>query len=427
MKKTLALLLTLVIAFGLAACGGQKPAPDAINNTPSPVNITLWTYPVGNWGNATTVASVIADFSRKYPNINLSVDFLSYSDGDDKIEDAIASKSTPDLVLEGPERLSANWGARGLMVDLSDLPFDRVQDSVLSACRSPEDAYYTYPICMTAHCMAINYDLFKAADALQYIDTENHTWTTENFISAVQALDAYGVSNIAAIYCGGQGGDQGTRALINNLYGGAFTTPEHDHYTVHTEPNIRALTLLRSLPGFQFDAAMVGENEVEQFCRGELAMAFCWNAAIAINHTVNNPDLQFKIFPMAFPSPSGTPQLVGGIWGFGIFDNGDPAKIDAAKTFIRFIAENNAQYTRAVQIANYWPVMRDMENIYVNDTLMTEYGAFMPFMGDYYQVTPGWAQARTAWWHMLQQIGTGTDISTATAAFDATANAAIGP
>ena len=130
---------------------------------------------------------------------------------------------------------------------------------------------------------------------------------------------------------------------------------------------------------------------------------------------------------MAFPSPSGTPQLVGGIWGFGIFDNGDPAKIDAAKTFIRFIAENNAQYTRAVQIANYWPVMRDMENIYVNDTLMTEYGAFMPFMGDYYQVTPGWAQARTAWWHMLQQIGTSTDISTATAAFDAAANAAIGP
>ena len=140
MKKTLALLLTLVIALGLAACGGQKPAPDAINDTPSPVNITLWTYPVGNWGNATTVAGVIADFSRKYPNINLSVDFLSYSDGDDKIEDAIASKNTPDLVLEGPERLSANWGARGLMVDLSDLPFDRVQDSVLSACRSPEGA-----------------------------------------------------------------------------------------------------------------------------------------------------------------------------------------------------------------------------------------------------------------------------------------------
>jgi len=36
---------------------------------------------------------------------------------------------------------------------------------------------------------------------------------------------------------------------------------------------------------------------------------------------------------MAFPTESGDPKLCGGIWGFGIFDNGDEAKIEAAKTF----------------------------------------------------------------------------------------------
>ena len=50
-----------------------------------------------------------------------------------------------------------------------------------------------------------------------------------------------------------------------------------------------------------------------------------------------------EIFPMAFPTESGDPKLCGGIWGFGIFDNGDEAKIKAAKTFIDFIAADPAQ------------------------------------------------------------------------------------
>ena len=47
----------------------------------------------------------------------------------------------------------------------------------------------------------------------------------------------------------------------------------------------------------------------------------------------------------------------------------------------------------------------------------------MPSMGDYYQVVPGWAEARTAWWNMLQRIGSGGDVKTELAAFDKEANA----
>ena len=34
-------------------------------------------------------------------------------------------------------------------------------------------------------------------------------------------------------------------------------------------------------------------------------------------------------------------KLCGGIWGFGVFDNGDAAKIDAAKTFIKWVCDEN--------------------------------------------------------------------------------------
>ena len=46
------------------------------------------------------------------------------------------------------------------------------------------------------------------------------------------------------------------------------------------------------------------------------------------------------------------------------------------------------------------------------------------FLGDYYQITPGWATARTEWWNMLQRVGTGEPVEQAVATFVENANAA---
>ena len=99
----------------------------------------------------------------------------------------------------------ANWGEQGWMVDLSDLwdsdKAGEIYDNIREACQYRNGAYYEFPICMSAHCMAINYDMFEEAGALQYIDEETHTWTTENFIKAVEALTAWGQENAAFLYC----------------------------------------------------------------------------------------------------------------------------------------------------------------------------------------------------------------------------------
>jgi multiple sugar transport system substrate-binding protein len=207
---------------------------------------------------------------------------------------------------------------------------------------------------------------------------------------------------------------------VNNLYGGTFTNAEHTEYTADSEENIKALQLLYDMEGINFDASIAGGDEIQLFLNGTLAMAFCWNVA----QEKNNADaLTFDVLPMAFPTDSGDPQLCGGIWGFGIFDNGDEAKIEAAKTFIDFMANDETQVVESVKASSYWPV-KDLGNIYEGDELMSEYATFVPYMGDYYQVVSGWAEARTAWWNMLQQIGAGTDVATAVAEFSETANAA---
>ncbi len=454
-KKAMALLLSCIMAGSLVACGGgsqeteqtadeqapaeateeaAEPAADTSEDsseeaapaegTAQAADITLWTYPIGSWGDSATVDSLVENFNAVYPDIHVTVEYLDYTNGDDQINTAIEGNQAPDIVLEGPERLVANWGARGLMVDLSDLWTDEakssIYESVRNACESDDGKFYEYPLCMTAHTMAINRDIFEKAGALQYIDEENRTWTTEGFQKAVQAVYDSGQTNVGAVYCSGQGGDQGTRALVNNLYGGTFTNAEHTQYTADSEENVKALELLKSMDGINFDASIAGGDEINMFCNGTFAMAFCWNVSQEKNNLEN---INFDVLPMAFPTDSGDPQLCGGIWGFGIFDNGDAAKIEAAKTFIDFMANDPNQVVQSVQASNYWPV-KNIGNIYEGDELMTEYSRFVEYMGDYYQVVGGWAEARTAWWNMLQQIGSGTDVTTAVEEFVQTANEA---
>ena len=444
-KKVSALLAAGMAASLLVGCGGgaasssAAPASTAESTTSAAApaesteagqaaDITLWTYPIGKWGDSDSVNELLADFNAQYPDIHVTVEYLDYTNGDDQVNTAIEGGSAPDLVMEGPERLVANWGAKGLMVDLSDLWTDEqkadINASVEAACKDSSGAYYEYPLCMTAHCMAINKTVFEAADAMQYVDEENHTWTTENFLKAVQAVYDSGKTDVGAIYCSGQGGDQGTRAIINNMYGGTFTNAEHTEYTMNSPENVKALETLYAQDGINFDASINGGEEADLFAQGVLQMAFCWNAATHAARTEVIGD-SFEVFPMAFPSPNGTDtKLCGGIWGFGIFDNGDAAKIDAAKTFIKWVCDENT--LESVSTSGFWSVRQSVADPYADDALKSVYGTFMQYMGDYYNVTPGWTEARAAAWNMLQQIGTGTPVQEAADAFVATANAAAG-
>ena len=444
MKKLIALALAVILVLGMAACSVQKAETPATTAAPAATEaaateaateapaatteISLWTYPIGKWGDQATVESLLSQFNAAYPNIKVTVEYLTYQDGDDKVNTAIEGNAAPDLVMEGPERLVANWGAKGKMVDLSDLwTADVLADtnaSVAAACKAESGAYYEYPLCMTAHCMAINKTVFEKAGAMQYIDEDTHTWTTENFLKAVEAVYNAGYENVGVVFCGGQGGDQGNRALINNLYGGTFTDAAHTKYTADSAENIKALETLRNTKGITFDPAIVGGDEINLFRQGVLQMATCWN--IGQQLTGDKTDAGDEIMFMAFPSQNGTDsKLCGGIWGFGIFDNGDTAKIEAAKTFINYMCNENAK--EAVAASTYFPVKASVTDVYTGtetEALMNEYNKLMGLLGDYYQVVPGWATARTEWWNMLQRVGAGGDVATEVGVFVTNANAA---
>ena len=158
------LLASGVVTVGaaLAACGGGSSSSTAASSTASSAasaastgaSIKLWTYPIGGWGKDETVQELIASFNAKYPDIKVAVEYLDYTNGDDQVNTAIEGGSAPDLIMEGPERLVANWGAKGVMAPLNDLWTDDAKKdiyaSVESACHNEKGDYYEYPLCMTA-------------------------------------------------------------------------------------------------------------------------------------------------------------------------------------------------------------------------------------------------------------------------------------
>lgn len=455
MKKLLALLLVGAMSLSMVACGGGKEEAPATTETPAATetteteapadtaddgtvaaDITLWTYPVGKFGDSATVDGIIAAFNAVYPDVNVSVEYLDYSSGDDQVTAAIEAGTTPDLVLEGPERLVANWGAKGKMVDISDLWTDEIKADIVAnsaaveaACKNADGVYYEYPLCMTTHTMAINYEVFEQADALQYIN-EDRTWTVENFEKALQAVKDSGlVQETGIVYCGGQGGDQGTRALAMNLYNAQWTDAAHTEYVMNSEAGVKGLQQLVDWCEagiLNYDAGIVASDELQLFANGTTAMTFCWNAA---NQASYASQVAFTPYPVAFPSEDGTPELCGGIWGFGIFDNGDAAKVAAAKEFIKFVCDDPAQGPASVAVTGFFPVKASFGNIYAgteDEERMTVFAGFAQWLGDYYNVTPGWAEQRTEWWNLLQRIFNGGDVQTEADLYNANCKAAIG-
>ncbi|OUQ22504.1 ABC transporter substrate-binding protein [Flavonifractor sp. An135] len=446
-NKAVALALAAGMSLSLVACGGGTTSEPSSNpstsgnegGSGSAVELSLWAFNIGGFTDAAAWEPIVSAFNEANPDINITVTPINYQDGDQKLTTAISSGSAPDIIFEGPERIVGNYAREGLMADLSDLWEAGGSDIAegINEVSQLDGTYYLYPLSVAAHCMAINYEAFEAAGALQYLDEETRTWTTDNFVKAMEAVrDAANAGTIniitpGIIYCGAQGGDQGTRALVNNLYSDYYVTEDGSSYNANSANNVKALTLLQSMVNdgsLSANASYAAADELQAFANQTCAVTFCWNYS---NYSQYAEQTQFTPFAMAFPSDDGQPELeMAGPYGFGVFDNGDDAKIEAAKKFIQFVCDDQTAGTEAVKTTGFFPVHSDWGDIYADDAdaeLRAPFALMSDYLGRYYNLTGGWTEQRAEWWPMLTAImTTGADPQTAADDFVAKANANIG-
>ena len=98
MKKVIIVLLALsMVLMGLSAqAAGEKAAA----TTEKATTLTLWTYPIGDWGTDSEVRALMDAFTAE-TGIEVEVEYLTYTDGDDKVNTALAAGQAPDLIKIG--------------------------------------------------------------------------------------------------------------------------------------------------------------------------------------------------------------------------------------------------------------------------------------------------------------------------------------
>ena len=441
LKRILALAMAAAMALSITACGGgDESTPSGSQPSGSQpsgggaVTLTVASFNIGGFTDSAAWEPIIEAFNAQNPDVTIEILPVTYQDGDQQLANLIAGGNAPDVVFEGPERIIGNYANEGLLVDLSDL-WEGVTDipESISSVSQLDGTYYMYPLSVAAHCMAINYEVFEAAGALQYIDEETRTWSTDDFVAAMEAIKTAidnGTVSLATpgiVYCGAQGGDQGTRALVNNLYSDYYVTEDGSSYNANSANNVKALELLQGMVDegtMGVSTSYAAADELQAFANGTCAMTFCWNYS---NYSQYAAQTQFTPFAMAFPSDDGVPELeMAGPYGLCVFDNDDQAKIDAAKEFVKFVCDDQTAGVEAVKTTGFFPAHEGWGDIYEGDETRAPFSLMSEYLGRYYSLTPGWVAQRALWWPMLQAImGTGADVQTAADDYVAQANAGM--
>ena len=441
LKRILALAMAAAMALSITACGGgDESTPSGSQPSGSQpsgggaVTLTVASFNIGGFTDSAAWEPIIEAFNAQNPDVTIEILPVTYQDGDQQLANLIAGGNAPDVVFEGPERIIGNYANEGLLVDLSDL-WEGVTDipESISSVSQLDGTYYMYPLSVAAHCMAINYEVFEAAGALQYIDEETRTWSTDDFVAAMEAIKTamdngtVSVATPGIVYCGAQGGDQGTRALVNNLYSDYYVTEDGSSYNANSANNVKALELLQGMVDegtMGVSTSYAAADELQAFANGTCAMTFCWNYS---NYSQYAAQTQFTPFAMAFPSDDGVPELeMAGPYGLCVFNNDDQAKIDAAKEFVKFVCDDQTAGVEAVKTTGFFPAHEGWGDIYEGDETRAPFSLMSEYLGRYYSLTPGWVAQRALWWPMLQAImGTGADAQTAADDYVAQANAGM--
>ena len=429
MKKFLALTLTLVMVLSLAACGGKKETPAAPaeeNKEPAAAaqtEIVWWAFPT--FGVDSGYEQELADaFMAANPDVKITVETIDFQSGPDALTSAITAGTAPDILFDAPGRI-IEYGNAGNLVALddmiADLKGDLSSESLLQTCVGADGSYYMYPISSSPFYMGLNKEMLEKADALQYVNLEgDRTWTTENFVKMCEALRDAGVCMTPGIvYCGAQGGDQGTRALVNNLYSGSIVGSD-GKWNVG-ENGVKALELLKSMyDNKSMDAgfSMAAADELQQFQQETCAMTFCWGTSNAKSYASED----YTQISVPFPSDDGVPELEYLVNGFCVFDNGDDAKAAAAKRFIAFICDDAEWGPKSVVQTGAFPVRASFGNLYEGNDEMSLLSSWSQYYGPYYNTRAGFAAMRPLWFNMLQQVFNGTPAQEAADAFNSGAN-----
>jgi len=403
-NKLLAVAATTALV--LTGCvGGKKEEKQADPN--KKVEITYWDFPQFTKDKEFKKtedfdAALIKAFEAKNPNIKVNYQKIEFTDGPAKIETAIQSKTSPDVIYDAPGRVIA-WAAKDLLVPLDDVDKSKLSEAAVKA-SSYKDKLYMYPQGVAPFLMGVNKDLtdkLGVTDLLP-LNKQDRSWTVEEyekFLKAVKQKD----SNItpALFYTKSQAGDQGPRAFVANLYNSWITDDANSKYTINDANGVKGLEWVKKA----YDEGLLGQgvaleakDALEAFKSGRAATTILFSPGIAASHASG---FNYKFLP--FPNNGGKAKYDYLVAGPAIFDNGDVDKAAAAKKFVDFMVNDKDWGKRTLLASGNFSAKKGETGLYDSEELKFAEGLTSQY-GTYYNTIPGFAKMRPLWFNMVQGV-----------------------
>lgn len=422
-KKIFALLLAAVLVVGSAAgCTN--------NNTTSgegkdiKAELTLWSYPRFDTQDSFFDEEVMAEFNKQYPNIKLTTTTIPWEGGPEKVNMAIGSKTTPDILLDADMRLSG-YAGKGVLVPVTDVNAANAQglsDSWTNAVVVDGKQYLAPVYTSGGTAMLINMALVEKYNLSDMLPEDHVSWTWDQFTAfckaATEAGKADGIYSIA-MFAGNQSSDSNTMGWL--LGSGATVLNEKlDGVALNTEDTGKVLDNMANLvsqgiamPGA---ATLVDDDCIELFLSGKVFVcqyADLWTVNQAYERMQNGEiagpmDAQYFLFPTLDGQPK--TYLGYGATGFCIFNNGDENKIAAAKAFIDFFMGSELEGSYIEQAGQL--ACREGIELYADKEAVSREAARMSSFGKYYMLNWGsqlgfWAEVRSTFYPEIQAVYSG--------------------
>ena len=362
MRKKLALIIALVMVFGVvAACatdsgGGDAPVPEPTPATPTPAEVpelpedvpddptqisaelTMWT---GTWNDG-KMEELLAIFNETYPNIHVNFEYGPWDGMEDRYFAAMRAGVIPDVIdiaiawtipfakmghLLPVDEFAARHG-----VDLQGTYFE---GGLMSA--YVDGLHYALPYRTEVGSIFMNLDLFEQAG----LDPNSPPTTWDEMIEYGRAIQALG-GGIHGFGLAGHGVGNTTFQVYSLWFSNGVDILNEDHTAAafNTPAGVEVLEFwVNELATIAPPNALENDNTANRnlFAQGLLGMYLSGPFDLDPIREAN-PDLNkgFALFP-AF-SPDHPPRVQQGGWNIAMTTNVTGERADAAFLWISFLA-----------------------------------------------------------------------------------------
>lgn len=349
-------------------------------------------------------------FAAQYEeaNVTIRVESFDYVDEIKAITERFDTEDAADILYEGYFNM-ASYIHTGRVVPLDDIISDSLRndiDEAAWAMSMADGKTYMMPFCSMQNILIYNKSHFESCGLEKYISEEGgiQNWTMEEWTEILDTLAEKLPERTYPMMMYGKNNQGDTHIMtFMRAYGGTIFD-EAGNFDFESKETVQALEWLQEgvskgwYPPHPENLEISDCNEL--FSSGQLSIYTFNNASFHLYGSLG--DYGYVNFPGSLATSFAT--------GFEVFDNGDEAKIKAAKDFVRFIYENEEWLDIS---AGNIPACKSVAEKYKDQiTMLDEFVTNTANVVDFMNNSPNWqgndTSVRSVFWPNIHELLSGT-------------------